>query len=192
MRKVYPAIGLLFVLLILFMSNAEAKPPSSLKKEPKTKLEAFQAQTGAVIIKGYSNIGRISALGSIEVTAMEFTDASTGRKQKGIVIEIKESNRFENSDRSFVDYDEIETLLKGIDYISKVTANATNLSEFEATYKTNGDFKLTTFSNSRTGKISAAVRSGYIRPATSFISLQQLSELKSLIVKAKQKLDSLK
>jgi len=191
MRKVYPAIGLLLVLLILWVTNVEAQQSSSLKKEPKTKLESFQVQTGTVIIKGYSDIGRISALGSIQVTAMEFTDASTGKKQKGIVIEIKESGRFENSDRSFIDYDEIESLLKGIAYISKATTDITSLSFFEATYKTKGNFKVTTF-NSRTGKISAAVSSGYIRPASAFISLQQLSELRRIIAQAKQKLDSLK
>jgi hypothetical protein len=107
----------------------------------------------------------VAALGSFEVNAMEFTDATTGRKQSGVLIEIKESGRLENTDRSFIDYDEVDALLKGLDYISKATSDVTKLRMFEATYKTKGYFSVTTFSRD-SGKIEAAVKSGYIRPAS--------------------------
>lgn len=122
---------------------------------------------------------------------MEFIDASTGKKQKGVVIEIVQGGRFENTDRSFIDNDEVESLLKGIDYISKATTEITKLSQFEATYKTRGHFKVTTFGGS-SGKIDVAVSSGYMRPASAYLSLQQLSELRVMIAEAKQKLDSMR
>jgi hypothetical protein len=175
----------MFPPLILAQQTAQAEP------EPKTKLEAFQAQTGTVVIKGYSEIGRVAALGGVEVSAMELTDATTGRKQLGVLIEIKEGGRLQNTSRSFIDFDEVDALVKGLDYISKATSDVTKLGMFEATYKTKGYFSATTFS-SGSGKIEAAVRSGYIRPASAFLSLQQFSELRTLILKAKQKLDSVK
>jgi hypothetical protein len=110
---------------------------------------------------------------------MEFTDAATGK-----------SGRLENTDRSFIDYDEVDSLLNGIDYISKATSDVTKLGQFEATYRTKGNFSATIFNSS--GKIDAAVKSGYIRPATAFLSLQQLGELRAIIAQAKQKLDSVK
>lgn len=173
------------VLPVYAQQLAQAEP------SPKTKIEAFQIQKGTVVIKGYSEVGRLNAMGSVEVSAMEFTDAATNRKQLGVLIEIKESGRLENEDRSFIDYDEVDSLVKGLDYISKATANVTKLGKFEATYKTRGDFNATTYNNSA-GKIAAAVKSGYIRPATAFLSLEQLNELRSLIIQAKQKLDSAK
>ena len=124
-------------------------------------------------------------MGSVEVSAMELTNATTGRKQSGVLIEITESGRFENTDRSFIDYDEVDALLKGLDYISNATSNVTKLSMFEATYKTKGYFSATTFS-SRSGIIEAAVKSGYIRPANAYLSLKQLAELRGLIVQAKK------
>ena len=160
------------------------------KFTPRTKLESFQRQTGAVVIKGYSEIGTVNGMGTVSVDAMEFTDATTGKRQMGIVIDVKESGKFENSDRSFIDYDEIDPLLNGIDYISKIKSDTTRLSNFEAIYKTKGNFNVVTFSSS--GKIDAAVKSGYIRPATAYLSLQQLINLRELVQKAKQKLDSLK
>jgi len=178
----------MFAVLPLFVvaqQTAQAEP------EPKTKLEAFQVQTGTVVIRGYSEIGRVTALGSVWVNAMELTDITSGRKQSGVLIEVKESGRLENTDRSFIDYDEVDALLKGLEYISKATSDVTKLKMFEATYKTKGDFRAATYS-STPGKIEAVVTSGYIRPASAFLSLQQLAELRSLIVQAKQKLDSVK
>ncbi len=179
-------------LLFASSSFAIAQQSAPTQPDPKTKLEAFQVQTGAVVIKGYSEIGRIQALGSVSVDAMEFTDAATGKKQSGVVVEIKESGRLENSDRSFIDYDEVDSLLKGLDYIAKATAGVTKLRMFEATYKTRGNFKATTYSAGPSGKIEAAVSSGYIRAATAYLSLQQLADLRALIVQAKEKLDSVK
>jgi hypothetical protein len=107
------------------------------------------------------------------------------------VIEVKESGRLERSDRSFIDYDEIDSLLKGIDYISKITSKATMLQRFEAIYKTKGNLTVVLFSGDL-GKTQAAVRSGYIGPVNAFISVDKLAELRGLIIEAKQKLDSIK
>ena len=173
------------------VAPARAQQLAQSEPSPKTKIEAFQIQKGTVVIKGYSKVGLVNAMGSVEVSAMEFTDAATNKKQLGVLIEIKESGRLENEDRSFIDYDEVDALLKGLDYISKATGTVTKLGQFEATYKTRGDFSVTTYNNSA-GKISAAVKSGYIRPATAFLSLEQLNELRDLILQARQKLDSAK
>jgi len=184
-------LGLLLALFMFCAGQAGAQQSATVEKEPKTKLESFQARTGAVVIKGYSRIGNVSAVGTVEVTAMEFTDAATGKKQTGIAIEIK-GGRLENTDISFIDYDEVDSLIKGIDYISKVTTEVTKLGQFEATYKTKGSFRATTYSSSRSDLIDAAVSSGYIMTATAFLSLQQLGELRAIIAEAKQKLDSVK
>ena len=192
-RRIRRIVSALAVFTFLALSSAlvVAQQTEEAERGPKTKLEAFQAQTGTVVIKGYSEIGRVAALGSVEVNAMELTDATTGRKQSGVLIEIKESGRLQNTGRSFIDFDEVDALLKGLDYISKATSDVTKLGMFEATYKTKGYFSATTFSGG-SGKIEAAVKSGYIRPANAYLSLQQLAELRALIVKAKQKLDSVK
>jgi hypothetical protein len=183
-------LGIACILVLLTYTDTQAQQPTAPLQEPKTKLESFQRQTGTVVIKGYSEMGKIGGLGSVSVDCMEFIDASTRRRQMGIVIEVTESGRLEKSDRSFIDYDEIDPLLKGIDYIANVKTEATRLGNFEAIYKTKGEFSVITFSSS--GKVDAAVKSGYALPATAYLSLKQLGELRNLISRAKQKLDSLK
>jgi len=65
------------------------------------------------------------------------------------------------------------------------------MNSFEAMYKTKGDFSITTFSDSK-GEVSAAVSSGRIGRTTAYLSLADLGTLKSLIINAKQNLESMK
>ena len=176
---------------LVFFAIGAKEQPKGVSPESKTQLEAFGKQTGAVIIKGYSTLGAVSGSGDISVDCIELTNASTGIKQLGIVIEVKESGRLERSESSFIDYDEIDSLIKGIDYISKVTSKATDLEDFEAIYKTKGDLAVVLFSFN-SGKTGAAVRTGYIGAVTAFISVEKLGELRALIMQAKQKLDSIR
>jgi hypothetical protein len=191
--KRFRAYGLQLVIafVLLTYTSVYAQISKSAPQEPKTKLEAFETQTGTVMIKGYQEIGSVSGLGTVSVECMEFTDAATGKRQMGIIIDVKASGRLEREGRSFIDYDEIDPLLKGIDYISKVTSASTRLGNFEAIYKTKGDFNVTTFSGSA-GKVEAAIKAGYIGGATAYISITKLADLRTFISQAKQRLDSIK
>ena len=184
----YTSIAII-TLFSLSAAFAQQKPDQA-KEKPRTQLEAFAAETGAVIIKGYSESGIITGMGSIEVDCREFKNASTGRKSYGIAIKVTESGRLERDDSSFIDYDEIPSLLTGIDYIGKIQPSVTSLKNFEATYSTKGDFAITVFNNPN-GKLSAAVSSGRFGRASAFIAIEKLADLRTLIAAAKQKLDGL-
>lgn len=164
---------------------------TQVREAPKTQLEAFAAETGAVIIKGYSELGKVSGMGSVEVDCREFTNASNRKKTWGILIEVTESSRLERNSKSFIDYDEIESLIEGIDYIGRIDSSVTRLPSFEATYTTRGDFAVTVYNNSA-GKLSVAVSSGRIGRATAFIGIEKLDELRALITRGKATLDELR
>lgn len=149
---------------------------------PKTKLEAFSAQSGAVMVRGFSEVGQVYGIGRVIVTAREFVDATTQRKQYGVSVEVKEVGRLERSGTSYIDEDEIASLLKGIDYIVHTDNKVTRLKNFEATYVTKGEFRITIFNDDK-GKISAVVAS---RGASAFVELPQLANVREHIVKANQ------
>jgi len=188
MRK---SLWLILVVGVLVCSGASIKKSKLPAQGQETKLEAFEEQTGTVLITGRSDIGKVSAKGSVSVVCIEIIDVSTGKRQRGIVFKVTESGRYESSDNSFVDYDEIESLLNGIDYVSKVTNKSTKLSRFEATYTTKGDLSVVTFGRVA-GNLEAAVSSGSIGATSAFMSKAKLSELSSIIAKAKEKLDEIK
>jgi len=188
MRKL---LSLVILAGVLVCAGARVKKPKLPEKGPDTKLEAFETQTGRVIIRGRSDIGSVSGMGTVSVDCIEIIDVSNGVREMGIVIEVKASGSYERTDSSFIDFDEIESLLNGIDYIYKVTPNSTKLSRFEATYKTKGELSIVTFERGPRN-IEAAVSSGSIGAVTAFISREKLTELRSVIAKAKQKLDEIK
>ena len=97
-----------------------AQDQKSEQAPPKTKLQAFDALAGAVIIKGYSKIGAVAGMGQVSIDAKEFTNASSGRSEYGITIQVKEAGRLEREDTSFIDYEEIDSLLAGIDYVKAI------------------------------------------------------------------------
>jgi hypothetical protein len=164
-----------------------ASPP------PQTRLEQFQAKTGSVVIKGYTEVGTAAGKygSTVTVSAMEFTDASSGAKQFGITIDIKGTGQYPQKGTSYIDADEIESLLKGIDYIGAADKTVTKLARFEDTYRTKGDFAMTVFSSGSTGTM-LAVESGRFSTARAYFDITELSKVRQLIEKAQKILDSVK
>ncbi|MCS6116671.1 hypothetical protein [Shewanella baltica] len=177
--------------LLVLASFSSIAQESTEAPKPATKLEAFQAKSGSVIIKGYTTVGRISGInGIISVDAREIKDAGAGSaKTSGITISVKEDGRLARENTSFIDADEVASLLQGIEYISKVTKEITHLENFEAEYRTKGDFSIVIF-NTKTGELSIAVSSGRIGKTSAYIKVEALAELKQLINQAKLKLGS--
>ena len=180
------------VMPVLAQQAPLAQQAAAQKEEPKTKLEQFQAKTGAVIIMGYSTVGSISAQfgGSVRVETREITDAASGSKQFGVYIAVKEGGRFERENSSYIDLDEIESLVKGIEYISGLTAEVTKLGGFQAEYRTRGDLAVLTYSSAK--EIQAAVKSSRYGAATGYLTRNDLARFREFLRTAQARLQSLK
>lgn len=170
---------------------AQIKPAEA--GQLKTKLEAFQAKSGVVIIKGFSRMGSVSGRfgGIAEVQSMELRDAGSPLRITGAVVTIREGGRLERESRSFIDYDEIDSLIKGLDYVARADSTVTKLSSFEANYSTKGDLMISVFSQ-QTGELGAAISSGSIGTVRVFFTLDDLSKIRGLLVEAKAKLDGIR
>ncbi len=179
-------------LLILFMAplSLHAQNLNDQAQSPKTKLEQFVATQGAVIVRGYDEIGSAKGLykTSINVEADEYTNVSTARKEYGITVEVTGSDK--KKDTSYIDYDEIESLIKGIDYLANVDKSTTGFSKFEADYTTRGDLRISTFTMQ--DKILFAVTSGSSGSVSAYYELSSLPEIRALFQRAKAKIDSSK
>lgn len=184
MKKLFPLIILIFAVSVF----GQVKPDP--QQKAKTELEEFQAKYGAVVVQGYSKIGGITTPdGQFNIIAKEFKSGSA--KIKGLVIEISTYDRYASSARSFVEYDEIDSLIKGITYISKIDKSVTALDSFEAAYKTKGDFSVTVFSGSD-GTLQVSLSVGSYSSKSLFTKLTGLAELVTKLEQAKAILDGLK
>jgi hypothetical protein len=131
----------------------QGQSKESAPSAPTTKLEGFAAKKGVVIIRGYSEMGRVTGLGTVFVDAWDRDAVNLQTRVTGLSIRVVESGSYTKENSSFIDYDEIDSLLQGIDYISRANKDVTKMKNFEAEFKTKGDLSAGTFSDR--GNISA-------------------------------------
>lgn len=152
---------------------------------PRTQIEEFTRATDTVVILGLTRVGQIRSDlgGTVGLSAMSLRDVSTGRSTFGITVEVIEAERAGRESNSFVDFDEIDKMLDGIDHIMKATSGITAHENFEAYYKTKGELEIVVF-NGANKAISASVASGIGAKSRVFISIEQLAELREMIAEA--------
>jgi hypothetical protein len=188
------------VLMVIFCGAALAQRPgpefrrtlACEPSEPRTKLEAIEWRYERVLLKGFSQIATISARGAdIRVDAIELKDSNSATRAIGLVIALRESGENPRENRSFIDYEEIDRLLKGLDAVARVNESITKLASFEARYRTLGDLEINVFRQSRSGT-AASLSSGICERVTGLLTLDELDRLKAHIVEAKTRLDEIK
>ncbi len=153
-------------------------------EEPPTKLEAFMAQDGAVVIRGSSRVGAVRGEpGSlVTVASKEVTNAGTGERAHGIAVEVRKLDRREPDRISYVDFDEIPPLLSGLEYIARVDKSATSLDQFEAEYRTKGGLVVAMYNTS--GGMKAAVSTGLVATATAELEFADLLRFRQILQSA--------
>jgi hypothetical protein len=165
--------------------------PAQVTNVPLTKLEAFEAQTGMVIVKGAGLIGSL-AIGALNLTVIskESIKVGTGRKEYGLVIELAENNQ--QVWKRVVDYDEIDSLVNGLNYLSIIDDKVTALPTFVAGYVTKSGFRVGAFTSQRRGAIQLFLQDYTTNSVRILVTPTQLAEFLGLVEQARKNLDSLR
>ena len=164
--------------------------------EPRTRLEEYEDRLETVIVKGFMGIGTVSGRnGSAEVSAVELKDTADSTRVSGVAIQLAAGGQQEI--QSFVDYEEIDGLIRGLDAVARADDRITKMPSFSATYRTKDDFGIVVFKQTRSGlavrlENSAMNGTGGIDRATVFITLDELNRLRGIILEAKQRLDEMR
>ena len=175
----------------LITAPARAQETNACLPFPATKLEAFETNIDTVVIRATAPIGAVSAHnGGVAVRCREITDAGTGRRERGVVIDIAFDTQVDGM--ALIDYDELDSLMDGLEYLGKLEWSVTSLPDFSAVYTTKGGFRAEARGSRRTGSIEFAVRSVRVSAPRLPLSRDQLGQLRSLIEQARAKLDSLR
>ena len=157
---------------------------------PATKLESFETNVGLLIIKGYTEIGTVSGSGGdVTIKCREVSDAASGRKERGVALEIIEQGQLK--DRLLIDYDELEPLLKGVDTLSKIDSSVTSLDSFDAAFTTRGGLRIAALGNRRTGSFRFGLRDLRQNLAPISFSREEMVRFSGLMTEAKKRLDSI-
>ena len=182
--------GLSASLLLAFPVGAQTT------NAPTTIIENLELQTGTIIVKGFSTVGTVSIGNAIiTVRSKKSSDIGHGQKTEGIAVGF--SNIGVGSPGNpipkyflVVDYDELDSLSNGIDYLGKITYEATPLAGFEASYTTKSGLRVSAHSDRRQGGILKFIQLGDTPKIP--LNSDQLLQLQNLILQAKTSLDAIK
>ena len=164
--------------------------------EPRTKLEAVESRYEKILIKGFSSIANLNVRSvMVRLDAVEMKDSASPLRAMGIVISLRffpPENQPPRENRSYIDYEEIDSLLKAMESVAKVSESATKLASFEARYRTVGDFEVIVFRQGRASGTAASISSGICEKVTALLTLDELETLRAHIIEAKARLDEIK
>lgn len=165
---------------------------------PITALGEFDSRMQTIIVRGSTYVQTLTARnGSARVDALELRDETSHTSTNGVVITLKEANGEDNNQpgfetRSYIDYEEIDRVIKAWDQVARTDDTITKLNNFESRYRTRDDFEIVVFRQTPGGTIAAAVSGGRCERARIFLSLDELIKLRHMVAQAKQRLDELK
>lgn len=164
--------------------------------EPRTKLEAVESRYEKILLKGFSSIANLNLRGVfVRLDAVEMKDSASPLRAMGIVISLRflpAENQPARENRSYIDYEEIDSLLKAMESVARVNESVTKLASFEARYRTVGDFEVVVFRQGRASGTAASLSSGICDKVTALLTLDELETLRAHIVEAKARLDEIK
>jgi hypothetical protein len=161
--------------------------------EPRNKLEDFDGRMETILIKGRTFVGIVRGQGgNARVEATEIRDSANSAQATGVVITITADSGGQGDLRSFVDYDEIDALVKAMDTAAKASEAITKLTHFEVHYRTKADFEVMVFRQLSNNAIAAAIEGGFFDRSRLLLTLDDFIKLRWMIVQAKEKIDDLK
>ena len=187
-------------ILVLFCGSALAqrsgpefrRPLACEPLEPRTKLEEIESRYERVITKGFTQYATLNVRDvEVRLDAVEMKDTADSTRALGFVIALKELGDKPRENRSFIDYEEIDRLIRSMESVAKVNETMSKLAGFEARYRTLGDLEINVFRQTRSGT-AASLSSGICDRVTGLLTLDDLDKLRGYLIEAKARLDEIK
>ena len=159
---------------------------------PRTELDAFESGTGVVIVRGSGEIGVVTtATGAVVVRCKESVEAGSGRKQYGLAITL--TGKDQQSDTTIIDYAELDSFLRGLDFLQRANWSLTALPSFDAIYTTRDGLQAAAYSSQRQpGTLGASLKSARSVRVRVPLAAQDFALFRGLIQQAKAKIEALR
>jgi hypothetical protein len=194
--------AVLFALVVMTVGNTALaqRPGPQFRRElvceplePRTRLEALESRYEKILIKGFTQVANYNVRGVVaRIDAVELKESSASQRALGIVVSLRAGGDTPSENRSYIDYEEIDPLIKAMESVARVNESATKLASFEARYRTVGDLEVIVFRQGRVSGTAASLSSGICDKVTAYLSLDELDTLRAHIIEAKARLDEIK
>jgi hypothetical protein len=156
---------------------------------PRTYFEAYNAVADAPLLKGMSVIGTLNNQINypVEIRVEELTNLQSSNVVYGVSLRTRVSSKQLEVD--YIDYDELDGLIRGIQFVSQTDHSQTPLDNFEAAYRTRCGLSVLKVSNGN--KLTIVMKSGDTLGTRNQMASFVLDDLGRYLTAAKAKLDAL-
>lgn len=154
---------------------------------PRTYFEAFNATPDALLIKGSSTIDTLNNQINypVEVRAERVSNPQTTNSIYAVSLRTTFPQLVQVD---YVDYDELDALIRGVQYISQANSSITPLDNFEAVFRTRSGLSIAKVG--RGNKVVIAITSGNTNVVHNQMASFVLDQLGRDLTAAKTKIDA--
>lgn len=189
----YTMKKLLLVLALGLALGANAQTPATvatvqITNAPKTTFETINLTTDTLLIKGSSVIGTLDSQITypVEIRAERVTNPSTSNHVYAVSLRTQFGEKMTQVD--YIDYDELDTVIRAVQYISQANSTVTPLDNFETVIRTKSGLSIAKVGHGN--KVVIAMTPGYANAARNQMASFVLDDLGRYLTAAKAKIDS--
>jgi hypothetical protein len=155
---------------------------------PATEIENFEQHPDAIMVKGFGEIGSVSTEGgTVSVRCKESNNVTVDKKLYGISVAL-EANGGHGS--LVVDYDELDGLLRALDFLGKISYQVTPMPGFDASFTTRSGLRIGAHCDRRQSAIQLYLQ--FEDTERIPLNPDQFTQYQNLINSAKTSLDAMR
>ena len=153
---------------------------------PATQIENFELQPDAIMVKGFGDIGSVSTeSGTVSVRCKESNNVTINQKMYGISVALTAGQAH---GALVVDYDELEGMIRALDFLSKISYQVTPMPGFDASFTTRSGLRVGAHVDRRQSAIQLYLQFEDTEKIP--LSADQFTQFQNLITSAKTSLDA--
>ena len=178
----------LLLLLTLTLAAAMADGQITPTNVPRTYFDAFNVTRDALLVRGMSTIGTLNnqITYPVEIRAERLTNLQTTNSVYAVSLRTKVDQQIQID---YIDYDELDALIRSVPTISQANNTITPMDNFEAVFRTRSGLSILKIvkGNKATITMTSGDVNGVHNPMAPFV----LDDLGRYLTAAKAKLDAL-
>ena len=174
-------------LILLLILIPAAAVDAQTTNAPRTYFDAFNATPDALLIRGMTTIGALNSQISypVEIRAERLTNPQTTNSVYAVSLRTKVARQ---TQIDYIDYDELDALIRSVPLISQANNSITPLDNFEAVFRTRSGLSIAKVGKGN--KTVIAMTSGDVNGVRNQMAPFVLDDLGRYLVAAKAKLDT--
>jgi hypothetical protein len=160
-----------------------------LTNAPRTYFESINATPDTLLLKGSTVIGNLGGeiTYPVEIRAERVTNPQTTNNVYAVSLRTKFDEHFTQVD--YIDYDELDPLIRGVQSIAQATSTVTPMDNFEAVFRTRSGLSIAKLG--RGNKVVIAITPGYTNIVRNQMASFVLDDLGRNLTAAKAKIDNI-